>query len=242
MLVKLNDVTPESLTEGVSRRTLLSVKSIKGRLIVLHHTLTGGELLFKGRAREFQHYIISGCCLYRGRYLHGDTAVFVPTTSRFGEVHEHHIQHAGEGELRILTAVYELSQNNFRWAKPRVRNLYETATSISGMAANQLFTEEEHAVMGARRMHSIDLQTHVPGVTLPTHLNPEEFGYILRGEGIAISGANRYEVGPGALIYTEEGTSHSIVNVGSKPLQYIAYEFTEQDESLSEMKARDAGH
>jgi len=91
-------------------------------------------------------------------------------------------------------------------------------------------------------MHSIDLQTHVPGVTLPTHLNPEEFGYILRGEGIAISGANRYEVGPGALIYTEEGTSHSIVNVGSKPLQYIAYEFTEQDESLSEMKARDAGH
>jgi mannose-6-phosphate isomerase-like protein (cupin superfamily) len=73
-------------------------------------------------------------------------------------------------------------------------------------------------------------------------VNPEEFGYILRGEGVAraVSGSNHYELGPGTLIYTDEGTPHSILNVGSKPLQYIAYEFTEQDESLSEMTAMDS--
>jgi mannose-6-phosphate isomerase-like protein (cupin superfamily) len=239
LLVRLNDVTPERIAEGVERRTLLSVENPKGRLAVLHHTLTGGELLFGGEAREFQHYIISGCCLYRGRYLHGDTALFVPGTSRFGEAPEHRLQHAGEGELRLLTAIYEMDQSNFRWAKPRSRNLSETATTFSGMTANQLFTEEEHAVMGARRMHSIDLQTHAPGVTLPPHLNPEEFGYILRGEGELISGSAQYIVGPGALIYTDEGAPHSIINAGSEPLQYIAYEFTEQDVSLSEMKTVD---
>ena len=74
---------------------------------------------------------------------------------------------------------------------------------------------------------------------LPNHVNPEEFGYILRGMGVVFSGINRYEVGPGSLIYTEEGETHSIINESNEPLQYIAYEFTEQDRSLSEMRSLD---
>ena len=148
MLVRLNDLTQEIPSEGVYRRTLLKVENPKGRLTVLHHTLTEGDMTFEGREKEYQHYLISGCCLYRGRYIHGDSAIFVPASSRFGETPLHRIRHAGEGELRILTAIYEQGKSSFRWAKAKTRNLYETTTSYSGMTANKLFTEEEHAVMG----------------------------------------------------------------------------------------------
>jgi mannose-6-phosphate isomerase-like protein (cupin superfamily) len=237
MYVNLQDIIPEKICEGILRRTLLNSQDSKGRLSVVHHTLSEREVHFRGSKVEYQHYIISGCCLYKNKYFHGDTAIFVPGASRFGEISEHHIEHAGEGELRILTAIYQMQNSNFRWAKPRVKNLNETSPSITGMVANQLFTEEEHAIMGARRMHSIDLQTHSPRVLLPIHKNPEEFGYILRGNAEVTSGLDKYSVGPGSLVYTPEGEPHSILNVSETlPLQYVAFEFTEQDKSLSEMR------
>jgi mannose-6-phosphate isomerase-like protein (cupin superfamily) len=237
MYVNIQNVPSEKICEGVLRRTLLNFHDTKGRLSVVHHTLSEGEVRFVGSKVEYQHYIISGCCLYKNKYFHGDTAIFVPGTTRFEEVSTHHIEHAGEGELRILTATYQMQNSNFRWAKPRVKNLAETSSSITGMVANQLFTEEEHAIMGARRMHSIDVQTHSPSVLLPIHKNPEEFGYILRGNAEVTSGLEKYSVGPGSLVYTPEGEPHSILNTSATlPLQYVAFEFTEQDKSLSEMR------
>jgi quercetin dioxygenase-like cupin family protein len=236
MHINIQDVATESVSEGVTKRVLLQASGDKGQLIVVHHTLLGGKVVFRGAEREFQHYIISGSCLYRGRYIGGDTGIFVPGTSRFGEVSQHEIRHAGEGELRILSVIYTLPKSNFRWAKPHIKNLNEVEATYSGMVAHQLFTEEEHMVMGARRMHSVDVQTHSPRVLLPLHKNPEEFGYILRGEGEVESGRERYRVRPGSLVYTSEGEPHSILNTSdSLPLQYVAFEFTEQDKSLNEM-------
>ncbi len=237
MHLNIQNVIPEKICDGVFRRVLLNSQDTKGRLSVLHHTLSEGEVHFSGSKIEYQHYIISGCCLYRNKYFHGDTAIFVPGASRFGELSKHTIEHAGEGELRVLTAIYQMQNSNFRWAKSREKNLDETPPSVSGMVANQLFTEEEHAVMGARRMHSIDVQTHAPLVLLPIHSNPEEFGYILRGNGEVVSGLDKYSVGPGSLVYTPEGEPHSIRNVSEVlPLQYVAFEFTEQDKSINEMQ------
>jgi mannose-6-phosphate isomerase-like protein (cupin superfamily) len=234
--VNIRDVAIESVSEGVTKRTLLQRSGVKGQLLVLHHTLLGGKVTFRGANREFQHYIISGSGLYRGKYVHGDTSIFVPGNTHFGEINEHEIVHSGEGELRILSAIYCMSNPNFKWAKPRIKNLNEVEATYSGMIAHQLFTEEEHMLMGARRMHSVEVQTHSPSVLLPIHRNPEEFGYILRGEGVVESGTSKYRVSPGSLVYTPEGEPHSILNTSDNlPLQYVAFEFTEQDKSLKEM-------
>jgi hypothetical protein len=58
----------------------------------------------------------------------------------------------------------------------------------------QIFREEDHAVMGALRMHGVDIQTNPPGVTLPDHRNPEEILYVLRGKGKAFSGGETHEL------------------------------------------------
>ena len=72
---------------------------------------------------------------------------------------------------------------------------------------------------------------------LPIHKNSEEFGYILRGKADVKSGLDIYFVGPGALVNTIEDEPHSILNVSETlPLQHAAFEFTEQDKSLSEMR------
>jgi mannose-6-phosphate isomerase-like protein (cupin superfamily) len=237
MHVNVQDVTPETLSEGVTKRILLQTSGSKGQLTVHHYILRNGEVKFGGANCEFQHYIISGSGLCRGRYVSSDTAIFMPGNSRFGEVSEHNIKHAGEGELRILSAIYCMPNPNFRWAKPRIRNLNDVEATYSVMVAHQLFTEEEHMLMGACRIHSIDVQTHAPHVLLSTHRNPEEFGYVLRGEGEVESGSERFKVHPGSLVYTPEGETHSILNTSDTlPLQYVAFEFTEQDKSLNEMR------
>ena len=237
MHVNIADVEEIKLSpEVVERVLLLPEQTDSGDLTVKHHTLTGGEIVFEEEGVEYQHYIISGCALKGGRFLHGDTGIFVPGNSRFGEPHRHAFSHAGEGELRILTVIYKIPRPNFRWAKTRTKNLYQVEGSLGGMYAQQLFTEEEHALMGALRMHSLDVQTHAPGVVLRTHRNPEEFGYILRGTGDVMSGDEWVKVRPGSLVYTGEGVPHAIKNSsGEHPLQYVAFEFTRQDESWTEM-------
>jgi quercetin dioxygenase-like cupin family protein len=108
------------------------------------------------------------------------------------------------------------------------------------MFAQQIFTEEEHAIMGALRMHSLDVQTHAPGVVLPVHRNPEEFAYILRGTGEVMSGDDWVKVRPGSLVYTEEAVQHAVKNTSEDlPFQYVAFEFTRQDESWTEMGHRE---
>ena len=70
--------------------------------------------MFRGTNCEFQHFIISGSGLYRGGFVGGNTAIFVPGNSRIGENSKHRIKYAGEGELRILSAIYCMLNPNFR--------------------------------------------------------------------------------------------------------------------------------
>lgn len=237
MQINIADIEGSELFPGVVERVLLRPEQTEtGDLTVKHHILTGGEIMFVEEGVEYQHYVISGCALMKGRLLHGDTGVFVPGSSRFDEPHKHGFIHTGESELRILTVIYRTPRPNFRWAKTKIKNLSQVEGSLGGMFAQQIFTEEEHAIMGALRMHSLDVQTHAPGVVLPVHRNPEEFAYILRGTGEVMSGDEWVKVRPGSLVYTEESVQHAVKNTSEDlPLQYIAFEFTRQDESWTEM-------
>jgi mannose-6-phosphate isomerase-like protein (cupin superfamily) len=237
MHVNITNVDATKLCSGVIERVILRPEQTdSGDLTVKHHILTNGEVVFTEEGVEYQHYIISGCALMGGCLLHGDTGIFVPGNIRFGEPHKHSFTHVGEGELRILTVIYKTPRPNFRWAKTRTKNLYQVEGSLGGMFAQQLFTEEEHALMGSLRMHSLDVQTHAPGVVLPMHRNPEEFAYILRGTGEMFSGDSWTKVWPGSLSYTGEGIQHAVKNTSKEhPLQYVAFEFTRQDESWTEM-------
>ena len=167
----------------------------------------------------------------RNRFHHSDTALFVPGCSRFGERPQHTLAHTGETELRIVTAIYRTPHPNFRWAKTRSKNLYQSGPVNLGLINNQqLFTEEEHALMGALRMHAIDVQTHAPLMAYPEHRNPEEIIYVLRGTGEILSAGERHRVSPGSLVYTKEGDVHGIFNTSdSLPLQYFVLEFIEHD-------------
>jgi mannose-6-phosphate isomerase-like protein (cupin superfamily) len=236
MHININEVKGEIISPGVTERVLLREdQSSPGGLKVVHHTLTGGEVVFDQQGSEFQHYIVSGCARMGGKFIHSETAIFVPGSSRFGDPQKHVIAHDGEGELRIVTAIYKTSRPNFRWAKTRSRNLYQAWPSIATITNQQLITEEEHALMGALKMHAIDVQTHAPLTGNPEHKNPEEIMYILRGKGEAICGTSKYQVKPGSLIYSKEGEIHGIYNRDTKlPLQYFVLEFIEHDKMWTE--------
>jgi mannose-6-phosphate isomerase-like protein (cupin superfamily) len=232
----INSIKGEKIAPGVIERVMLNrEQSTLGGLEVKHHILTEGEVVFDEQSVEYQHYVVSGCARMGGRFVHGETTVFVPGNSRFGEKHRHVISHAGESELRLVTASYKTPRLNFRWAKTRSRNLYQTQISIGNIINQQLITEEEHALMGALRMHALDVQTHPPLAVNPEHKNPEEIMYILRGEGRAICGDENYIVTPGSLVYSREEEVHGIYNTSDKlPLQYFVLEFIEHDKMWTE--------
>jgi len=99
----------------------------------------------------------------------------------------------------------------------------------------QFFKEEEHAVMGALRMHGVDLQTNPPGYCLPEHRNPEEVVYVLRGEGEAKSGNENHKIKAGSLVYTLEGEIHNVCNTHERlPLQYLVVEFIDHEKMWAE--------
>jgi len=236
MHINIEEVEGKEISPGVIEKKLLSRdQSSPGGLAVHHYVLSSGELVFGEENTEYQHYIISGCGRMGGRLVHGETAIFVPGAQRWGKVRKHSIAHTGEGELRIITASYKTGRQNFRWAKTRVKNLYETTANISNIVNQQLITEEEHAVMGALRMHALDVQTHAPLANNPAHINPEEIMYVLRGTGEAVTGNSRYEVKPGSLVYAKEGETHGIYNTSpTYPLQYFVLEFIEHDRAWTE--------
>ena len=236
MHININDVEGKQIAPGIIERKLLKRKqTTPGGLEVTHHILTSGELVFDEQSVEYQHYIVSGCARMGGKFVHSETAIFVPGNSRFGEKHRHVIAHAGENELRIVTASYKLPRLNFRWAKTRSKNLYQAPMSLGNIINQQLITEEEHAVMGALRMHALDIQTHPPMMVNPEHKNPEEIMYILRGEGRAVCNEDNYMVHPGSLVYSREGDVHGVYNTSDKlPLQYFVLEFIEHDKMWTE--------
>ena len=236
MHINIEDVKGNRISPSIIERVLLREdQSSPGGLSVVHHILTDGEVVFDQQGAEFQHYIVSGCGRMGGKFLHSETAIFVPGNSRFGDPHQHVIAHEGEGELRVVTAIYKTTRPNFRWAKTRSRNLYQAWPSIANITNQQLITEEEHALMGALKMHALDIQTHAPLTDNPEHKNPEEIMYILRGKGEAICGSEKHQVSPGSLIYSKEGEIHGIYNRDEKlPLQYFVLEFIEHDKMWTE--------
>ena len=244
MHVNVNDVSGKVISPGVAERILLKDDQSKpGGLSVRHYVLTkGGQVVFEEPLTEYQHYIIQGCTTQggpSGDLLQQDSALFVPCNSPWPDsknVRRHVLGHAGEGEVRILTLAYKASRPAFRWAKSRSNNLhkvpqYHSSSSIVGYT--QLFTEEQHAVMGAMRMHGVDIQTNPTGVSLPDHRNPEEIMYILRGNGVGLAEGKTHDIRPGSLLYTPEGETHGI-RVTNETLQYVVVEFIEHDKMWAE--------
>jgi mannose-6-phosphate isomerase-like protein (cupin superfamily) len=246
MHINIEDTKAVTITTSVVERVLLANEESKtGGLSAKHYTLTGGEIIFENPNVEYQHYILSGHALYSGRIVNTDTAIFKPNSIRFQdpdskdaiiEAPKHSISHFGEGETRILTLTYETPRPNFRWAKSRIKNLHEVPYQRVGWYwGTQLFTEEEHAVMGALRMHALDVQTNPPGISLPRHRNPEEIMYFIGGKGKAISEDIEHDVKAGSFIYTPEGEVHGICNTHETlPLHYIVVEFIEHEKMWAE--------
>jgi hypothetical protein len=100
--------------------------------------------------------------------------------------------------------------------------------------------EEEHAIMGALRMHGLDVQTHPAFYSHHEHRNPEgrlaEVIYFLRGHGEGVHDGVREKVKPGSFLYSgmargEKGGFHGIYNTTEDILQYFVVEIIEHDKS-----------
>ncbi len=255
MHVNIADVEPVEIAEGVFERVLLKPEDSRpGGLGARHYVVQeGSTVTFEEPLTEFQHYIISGVGFYGANLVHGDTTIFAPAgthspASQKKGLRRHSISNAGEGELRIFTIAYKVPRPAFRWAKSRVRNLHQVPTPHqTRYGYTQIITEEEHAIMGALKMHAIDIQTHPGGygrgkVDPKTGKkiggrNPEEILYCLRGLGEFMGGLKGGEVSdakPGSFGYVTEGALHGIWHSTSDVLQYICMEFIEHDKSWTE--------
>jgi len=248
MHVNIYDVPAKEIIPGVMERVLLRPEQSKpGGLGVRHYVLTkGGQVTYDEPMTEYQHYIIQGVIAKggpNGDLVHANSAIFVPCPNEGVTPSAKHIfAHSGEGETRILTLTYKIPRPAFRWAKSRTKNLFQVPqyhSSRQMVGYTQLFTEEEHAVMGALRMHAVNLQTNPPGYSLPEHRNPEEIMYILRGEGEAVSEGINQKVKSGSLLYTPEGVLHGIKNTNeTSPLQYLVIEFIDNEKMWAERAGR----
>jgi mannose-6-phosphate isomerase-like protein (cupin superfamily) len=230
----IDDVKPTEVHPGVFERLMLGPDDTPHHnLTVKHHVLKqGGSLKFEDEMSEYQHYVISGCALWGGMYVHSDTTVFVP-----GNKAGHTIAQAGETDLHLYTSVYKAPKPYFRWAKARAFNFYEAQyTSFRASTINrQLITEEQHAISGAYRMHALDIQITPPHNEVSVHTNPEESMYFLRGVGEALSEGERVKVRPGSFVHTPVDVQHGIFNTHDKlPLEYFVLEYIEQDKAWTE--------
>ncbi|MCK5347473.1 MAG: cupin domain-containing protein [Candidatus Heimdallarchaeota archaeon] len=244
----IDDVAGIEISPGVFERVLMSKEEgdTEKMCSAHHYTLfDGGELVIENPMTEYQHYLISG----RTTSGTADTAIFAPAGSHYPQnqakgLRVHRLKHVGEGETRIFTVAHQVPRPAFRWAKSRTRHLFQVpSTHQTSISATQIFTEEEHAIMGALRFHAIDIQTHPPGQHKGTinekgeyigHRNPAEIMYFLRGTGKAMAEGVMYDVRPGSYLYTREGTLHGIWNTTNDILEYICMELIEHDKSWTE--------
>lgn len=248
MHVNVNDIEGEEISPGVIERTLMGKDQgdPEGMCSAHHYTIyDGGELIIENPMTEYQHYIISG----RTRSGTADTAIFSPAGSHYPReqakgLRTQQFKHIGEGETRIFTVAHQVPRPAFRWAKSRTRHLFQARSHYpTTIGVTQIFTEEEHAIMGALRFHAVDIQTHPPGQHKGTidengkyigHRNPAEIMFFLRGTGKAMSHGIIYNVHPGSYLYTQEGTLHGIWNTTDDILEYICLELIEHDKSWTE--------
>ena len=66
--------------------------------------------------------------------------------------------------------------------------------------------------------------TMPPGASIGSHPHEgeTEYYYILQGEGVVEEADGKKPVGPGDVVVTGGGASHSIENTGSTPLVFVA--------------------
>lgn len=244
MHVNVNDIPGKEIAPGVVERVLLRPEDSKpGGLGAKHYVLTnGGQVFFEEPLTEYQHYVVLGCAkmnAHNGDLLRQDSAWFIPCNTRWPDsepVKKHSLVHDGEGEVRILTLTYKVPRPAFRFAKSRNINMYQIPHYHTGrrmIAYTQLFKEEEHAVMGALRMHGVDIQTNTEGITLHDHKNPEEIMYFLKGKGAGVAEGVEHEIRSGSFLYTPEGDIHGIRRV-DETMQYVVVEFIEHDKMWKE--------
>ena len=255
MHVNISDVTAKEISPGTMERVLLRPEQTMNKgASVKHYILQrGSQIVFDETLTEFQHFVIQGIIANggpNGDLVHANSAIFVPCTDRFPREGvapnvRHIFNQSGEGEARLLTISYKIPRPNFRWAKSRTKNLYQVPqyhSSRQMVGYTQIFTEEEHALMGALRIHGVDMQTHQPGYAMPEHQNPEEITYILRGEGEVVSNGVKYPVRAGSLVYIPEGDVHSIHNTHQNiPLQYQVLEFIDHEKMWAERGLQSIG-
>lgn len=251
----IDDVKPVEIAPGVFERVLMRPEESRpGGLGVRHYVVQeGATVTFEEPMTEFQHYVISGVGFYGANLVHGDTTIFAPAgthspANQKKGLRRHSISNVGEGDLRIFTLAYKVQRPAFRWAKSRVRNLHQVPTPHqTRYGYTQIITEEEHAIMGALKMHAVDIQTHPGGygrgkVDPATGKkrggrNPEEILYCLRGLGEfmgGLEGGELRDARPGSFGYVSAGALHGIWHSTSDVLQYICMEFIEHDKSWTE--------
>jgi len=248
MHVNVEDVIGREIAPGVVERVLMEKGEgdSEGMCSAHHYTLTdGGTLVIEKPMTEYQHYIVSG----RTTSATADTAIFAPAghhdpVKQAKGLRPQKFTHAGEGETIIFTVAYQVPRPAFRWAKSRSRHLYKSPWVNRGdIVATQIFTEEEHAIMGTLRFHAIDIQTHPPGQhkgtvdeegNLVGHRNPAEIMFFLRGTGKAMANEVVHDVKPGSFLYSLEGAEHGIWNTTEDILEYVCLEMIEHDKSWTE--------
>lgn len=219
--VNIDDVEADEVSPGVFERVLLTPENTgrgpPGELTIRHYVIEPGSTLTLGRPGvEYQDFIINGTLRFGRRFLHGNTTIFVPSDR------EHTYRNMGEGEARVISHTYTVPEPSHRWCKTRVSQL------TYPMGAEQLMTEEYHALTGAKRFHALDIQDF----DIDEHTNPEETAYFMRGTGRMLSGDEWHDFRPGTLVYTEEGAKHAIRC--DHPAQYFVIEYVEQDRMWSQ--------
>ena len=248
MHVNVEDIKGKEIAPGVIERVLMTADQgdDEGMCSAYHYTLTdGGEFVIENEMTEYQHYIISGRTT-RGT---ADTAIFAPAgthdpVNQAKGLRVQRFKHVGEGETRIFVVAFQVPRPAFRWAKSRTRHLFQVLSPHqTSIGYSQIFTEEEHAIMGALRFHAVDIQTHPPGQhkgrfdakgELQGHRNPAEIMFFLRGTGKAMAEGVTYDVRPGSYLYTREGTLHGIWNPTDDILEYVCMELIEHDKTWTE--------
>lgn len=249
--VNIDDVSGEEISPGVVKRVLLSPEQNgwgpPGELTVTHYTLTkGGSFTINENPEylddddeviyaEHQDLVVSGTVKFqidnlplwywtdaphikkgydwprKSPFLQQGTTVFIPTNRR------RTYTHAGESDARLVIHSYSCPKRSHRHNKHR--------TAKMGLGPSQLFSEEQHALIGAQRIHAIDYQTF----DVLYHANPEETCYFMFGKGKMLSGEEWYDVGPGSLIYVQEAEAHEIKSDKNEQLNYVCLEYMEQD-------------
>ena len=99
--------------------------------------------------------------------------------------------------------------------------IYQNRFGGSGeISMKPLLSPEEFRGKGRLLSHSVIF----PGssIGLHTHKGDFETYYILKGVGLVNDNGVMTPVGPGDVVYTGSGESHSIENVGSENIELIA--------------------